>query len=261
MKIERSLKLVSLDLVPLVISGYDMIWYWFGYDIALIYGSEKLNEKIGRKFKDAKEERHSFHIIDSCKSATTSSSSSGMTSDHYEQQGGEEQRQVTLRKALSISLMISIGIGLHNFGEGLAIGAAVLLGEVASSTFLILGFMVHNTTEGLAIVTPVAKVGKVGIRKILMMGIVAGVPTIAGAWLGSFLYSPIASIIFLSIGAGAIAQVVFSITYWILNNTTVTISGDDGNRKINLKVINTPSIVGFSLGMSIMYLTSLLVSL
>jgi len=229
--------------------------------IALIYGSEKLNEKIGRKFKDAKEERHSFHIIDSCKSATTSSSSSGMTSDHYEQQGGEEQRQVTLRKALSISLMISIGIGLHNFGEGLAKDAAVLSGEVALSTFLILGFMVHNTTEGLAIVTPVAKVGKVGIRKILMMGIVAGVPTIAGAWLGGFLYSPIASIIFLSIGAGAIFQVVFSITYWILNNTTVTISGDDGNGKINLKVINTPIIVGFSLGMSIMYLTSLLVSL
>jgi zinc transporter, ZIP family len=229
--------------------------------IALIYGSEKLNQRIDRKFKDAKNDRHSLHMIDSCKSTTTSSSSPGMTSDRYKQQGAEEQRQVTLTKALSISLMISIGIGLHNFGEGLAIGAAVLLGEVALSTFLILGFTIHNTTEGLAIVTPVAKVGKVGIRKILMMGIVAGVPTIAGAWLGGFLYSPIASIIFLSIGAGAIFQVVFSITYWMLNNTTVTISGDDGNRKINLKVINTPIIVGFSLGMSIMYLTSLLVSL
>ena len=103
--------------------------------------------------------------------------------------------------------------------------------------------------------------GIVGIRKILMMHIVAGVPTITGAWLGGFLYSPLASIIFLSIGAGAIFQVVFSITYWMLNNTIVTNSGEDGNRKIILKVINIPIIVGFSFGMSIMYLTSLLVSL
>jgi len=70
-------------------------------------------------------------MIDSSKSTTKSSSSSGITSDHYEQQGGEEQHQVTLTKALSIALMISIGIGLHNFDECLAIGAAVLLGEVA----------------------------------------------------------------------------------------------------------------------------------
>jgi len=228
--------------------------------IALIYGSEKINQRDDRKSKETKDDKPSLKI-DSSKSNTISSSSSGVTSDQYEQQGAEEQRQVTLTKALSISLMISIGIGLHNFGEGLAIGAAVLLGEVALSTFLILGFTIHNTTEGLAIVTPLAKVGKVGIRKIVMMGMVAGVPTILGAWLGGFLYSPIASIIFLSIGGGAIFQVVFSITYWMLNNTIVTNSGDDGNRKLSLKVINTPIIVGFSLGMSIMYLTSLLVSL
>jgi len=230
--------------------------------IGLIYCSEKLNQRIDRKSRLKKEDRHSLHKIDSSKSTRTSSLSSGMTSDHYEQQqGGEEQHQVTLTKALSISLMISIGIGLHNFGEGLAIGAAVLLGEVALSTFLILGFTIHNTTEGLAIVTPLAKVGKVRVSKIVMMGLVAGVPTIAGAWLGGFLYSPIASIIFLSIGAGAIFQVVFSIAYWMLNNTTVTNLVEDSNRKVNLKVINTPIIFGFSLGMSIMYLTSLLVSL
>jgi zinc transporter, ZIP family len=159
---------------------------------------------------------------------------------------------------LSISLMISIGIGLHNFGEGLAIGAAVLLGEVALSTSLILGFTLHNSTEGLAIVTPLAKVGKARIRRLLMMGTVAGVPTIAGTWLGGFLYSPIASIIFLSVGAGAIFQVIFSITCWMLNDTS---SRDERNRKFGLKVINTPIIVGFSLGVSIMYLTSLLESL
>ena len=57
-------------------------------------------------------------------------------------------------------MMIAIGIGLHNFGEGLAIGAAMLLGEVALSTFLIVGFTLHNTTEGLAIVAPIAKIRK-----------------------------------------------------------------------------------------------------
>jgi zinc transporter, ZIP family len=222
--------------------------------IALIYGSERLSQRIDRKFEDAKEDKHSFHT---CKSTTKSSSSSRMTSTRYEQQRGEEQRQFALRNALSISLMISIGIGLHNFGEGLAIGAAVLLGEVALSTSLILGFTLHNSTEGLAIVTPLAKVGKARIRRLLMMGTVAGVPTIAGAWLGGFLYSPIASIIFLSVGAGAIFQVVFSITCWMLNDTS---SRDEGNRKIGMKAINTPIIVGFSLGVSIMYLTSLLES-
>ncbi|MGH9925859.1 MAG: ZIP family metal transporter, partial [Nitrososphaeraceae archaeon] len=67
------------------------------------------------------------------------------------------QRYQQLLKPLTISMMIAIGIGLHNFGEGLAIGAAILLGEVALSTFLIVGFTLHNTTEGLAIVAPIAK--------------------------------------------------------------------------------------------------------
>ena len=134
--------------------------------IALIYGSEKINQRVDLKSKETKEDKPSLHKIDPSKSNTISSSSSGVTSDQYEQQGVEKQRQVTLTKVLSISLMISIGIGLHNFGEGLAIGAAVLFGEVALSTFLILGFTIHNTTEELAIVTPLTKVGKVGIRKI-----------------------------------------------------------------------------------------------
>ena len=108
----------------------------------------------------------------------------------------------------------------------------------------------HNTTEGLAIVAPMAKSGgKVTIRKLVVMGLIAGVPTIVGAWIGGFLYSPIAAIIFLSVGAGAIFQVVFSITSWMSSNTSEP-------RKA---MLNTPMIAGFIVGMAIMYATSLLI--
>lgn len=151
--------------------------------------------------------------------------------------------------------MIAIGIGLHNLGEGLAIGAAVLLGEVALSTFLIVGFTLHNTTEGLAIVAPMAKSGKVMIRKLVVLGLIAGVPTIIGTWIGGFLYSPIAAIIFLSIGAGAIFQVVFSIASWMAKGSSAS-GGGDGTRQ---SLLRTSIVAGFAIGMAIMYLTGLLI--
>lgn len=143
-------------------------------------------------------------------------------------------------------MMIAIGIGLHNFGEGLAIGAAVLLGEVALSSFLILGFTLHNTTEGLAIVAPMARSKKLAIAKLILMGLIAGVPTIIGSWIGGFLYSPIATIIFLGIGAGAIFQVVYSVGSWMYYN----------NNKV---LTSLPIVSGFMLGIFIMYITGLLV--
>jgi ZIP family zinc transporter len=150
-----------------------------------------------------------------------------------------------------MALMISIGIGLHNFGEGLAIGASVVLGEIALSTFLIVGFMIHNTTEGLAIVSPLAKT-KVRrmISKIIIMGLIAGVPTIIGTWIGGFIYSPVAAIIFLSIGAGAIFQVVFLIYQGMAKEET-----ERGG-----KIMSDASIIaGFAAGMLIMYVTGLMV--
>jgi len=110
-----------------------------------------------------------------------------------------------------VALLIAIGIGLHNFGEGLAIGAAFALGELAFGTLLMLGFTLHNTTEGLAIVAPLAN-ERVALPRLLLLGAIAGLPTIAGAWLGGFLYSPLWAVVFLGVGAGAIAQVVVQIT-------------------------------------------------
>ena len=150
-----------------------------------------------------------------------------------------------LVKPVAIALMISIGIGLHNFGEGLAIGAAVGLGSIAFSTFLIIGFALHNTTEGIAIAAPMSR-GKTMIGKLAAMGLIAGSPAIFGAWVGGFVYSPFTSVIFLSIGAGAIFQVIITILRWIR---------DEGDKNLSSAAMAS----GFALGMIIMYLTSILV--
>jgi len=150
-----------------------------------------------------------------------------------------------LAKPVAVGLMIAIGIGLHNFGEGLAIGAAVGLGSIAFSTFLIVGFALHNTTEGIAIAAPMSR-GKTMIGKLAAMGMIAGAPAIFGAWVGGFVYSPFTSVIFLSVGAGAIFQVILTILKWIR---------EEGDK--NLSSASMAS--GFAIGMLIMYLTSILI--
>ena len=67
------------------------------------------------------------------------------------------ERRVSAEEGWMLALLVAVGIGLHNFGEGLAIGAAFALGEAALGSLLIVGFTLHNTTEGLAIVSPLAR--------------------------------------------------------------------------------------------------------
>lgn len=119
------------------------------------------------------------------------------------ERGGAGQR-------LSLATVIAIGIGLHNFGEGLAIGAAFAIGAAALGTFLVVGFIIQNITEGLGIIVPIAK-DSPSLRKLAWLGLIGGGPAIIGAWVGGLVHSPALSILFLAIGAGAVFQVAYEI--------------------------------------------------
>lgn len=149
----------------------------------------------------------------------------------------------TTAGAFAVALMIAVGIGLHNLGEGLAIGGSMVAGEVALSTFLIVGFAIHNTTEGLAIVAPLAR-ERANVARLAALGLIAGAPAIVGTWIGGFIASPIASVTFLSVGAGAVFQVVYAIFKYAGRGE---------------KLVSGPIVAGIAVGMLVMYLTSLLV--
>lgn len=121
-------------------------------------------------------------------------------------------------KRLTIAFVIAVGIGIHNLGEGLAIGAAYNVGEIALGTFLVVGFIIQNITEGLGIIAPVLR-DKPGIGRLAIMGLVGGAPAILGAWIGGYTPSPFLTVLFLAIGAGAIFQVIYEIAKLVQKDT------------------------------------------
>ncbi|HEX6104144.1 MAG TPA: ZIP family metal transporter [Gemmatimonadales bacterium] len=160
--------------------------------------------------------------------------------------GQWRSRHGRARSPLYVAALIALGIGLHNLGEGLAIGTSYATGEIALGTFLVIGFLLHNTTEGLGIVAPLAG-ARPGLGKLVLLGALAGVPTVIGAWLGAFAYSPVWTTLFFAVGAGAIVLVVYEI--WRL----FARRGPGG--------ITSPlNTAGLLAGMLIMYATGLLVT-
>jgi zinc transporter, ZIP family len=152
-------------------------------------------------------------------------------------------------KAIMLGYLIALGIGLHNLGEGLAVGSAYAIGEVALGSSLVIGFMLHNVTEGIAIIAPIARTTKKisqDIHRIVLMGILAGVPTIIGSLIGGFAYTTEFALFFLAIGAGAI----FDVTYDILKGMA---------RDNWMSIFSVTNVAGFLVGLMIMYMTGFLV--
>ena len=159
--------------------------------------------------------------------------------------GHRKRKAGQATSALHVALLIAIGIGLHNLGEGLAIGAAYSTGAIALGTFLIIGFLLHNTTEGLGILAPIAT-ERPSIGRLVMLGAIAGVPTVLGAWIGAFTYSPVWTTLFFAVGAGAIIQVVWELIKMFTRRS-------EGGLAVPLNA------AGVMAGLLIMYVTGLLV--
>jgi zinc transporter, ZIP family len=147
---------------------------------------------------------------------------------------------------LALATLVAVGIGLHNLGEGLAIGTSFALGELALGTFLIVGFMVHNVTEGLGIAAPLAEGGSCASpRRLAALALVAGAPAIVGAWLGGFLTSDFLAVLFFALAAGAAFEVVLEVGRYVA-------------RKAPGGLTSPHVLGGFVAGIAVMYVTGLL---
>jgi zinc transporter ZupT len=164
---------------------------------------------------------------------------------HFSAARGRE-RSAPLEGA-ALATLVAIGIGLHNLGEGLAIGSSIALGELALGTFLIVGFMVHNVTEGLGIAAPVADGARVGLARLAVLALVAGAPAIVGAWIGGFITSDVLGVLFFALAVGAALQVVIEVGRYVASRAP------GGLRSGYV-------IGGYLAGILVMYLTGLLVA-
>ena len=145
---------------------------------------------------------------------------------------------------LALALLVAIGIGVHNLGEGLAIGTSFAVGELQLGTFLVVGFMIHNITEGLGIAAPMAR-ARPAFGRLAVLALVAGAPAIAGAWIGGFVTYDVLGVLFFAIAAGAALQVVAEVARYVAGNAP-------GGLRSGW------SIGGFLAGLGVMTITGLL---
>jgi zinc transporter, ZIP family len=144
-----------------------------------------------------------------------------------------------------LALLVAVGIGLHNLGEGVAIGAAYSAGALALGAFLVVGFALHNTTEGLAIVAPIAHL-RASLRRLVLLGLVAGSPAVLGAWIGAAAFNASLAAFLFGFGAGAIVQVIVQLA--------PSLRDGDG------RTLHPVAVSGLLAGMALMFATGLLVS-
>ena len=115
---------------------------------------------------------------------------------------------------LALALLVAIGIGVHNLGEGLAIGSSFATGELQLGAFLVIGFMVHNVTEGLGIAAPASR-ARVTIAQLAALALIAGAPAILGTWIGGYATSDVLTPVFFALAAGAALQVVVEVGRYV----------------------------------------------
>jgi hypothetical protein len=149
------------------------------------------------------------------------------------------------RAATGSATLVAAGIGLHNLGEGVAIGAAYSAGALALGAFLVVGFALHNTTEGLAIVAPLAT-ARASAGRLIGLGLLAGAPAVLGAWIGAAAYNASLAAFLFGFGAGAILQVIVTLV--------PSLRDDDG------RVLHPAAVTGILGGMALMFATGLLVA-
>ena len=158
-------------------------------------------------------------------------------------------RRAGERTPLRVATLIALGIGLHNFGEGLAIGAAFATGAAALGSFLVVGFTLHNITEGIGIVAPLTRRERPPWHIFFLLALLAGAPAILGTWIGGLAFSPFLAALFLSLGAGAILQVIWEVGRLLMR---------DAQRE-SRSALTWLNFGGAALGVLVMYLTAFLV--
>ena len=144
-----------------------------------------------------------------------------------------------------LAVLVALGIGLHNLGEGLAIGVSYATGALALGAFLVVGFALHNTTEGLAIVAPIAD-ARPSLKRLIGLGLLAGAPAILGAWIGASAFNGSVAAFLFGAGAGAIVQVIVQLV--------PSLRDDQG------RALHPAAVAGLLGGMAIMFTTGLLIS-